>query len=173
VRPTPQFVNRTQSPLRVARGSYGNVAPIRTANWRVRFSASSSGSHLFMTVASCRCGCRDRLGKPSYSITSSARSRNGSGIVSPSVFAVRRLTISSNFVGCRIHRQTIVLALRPLREREAGSPLPSSLSSPLPDSHSQAFWSKIDVECLIVYQRLQRLFHSGLLFQMDLVHQRS
>src|ERR1700675_1808874 len=36
----------------------------------------------------------------SYSITSSARSRNDSGIVSPSAFAVFRLITNSNFVGC-------------------------------------------------------------------------
>jgi hypothetical protein len=35
-----------------------------------------------------------------YSITLSARSRNASGIVRPSVLAVFRLTSSSNFVGC-------------------------------------------------------------------------
>src|SRR5262249_13447365 len=37
---------------------------------------------------------------PLHSITSSARSRNGSGIVSPSAFAVVRLMMRSNFVGC-------------------------------------------------------------------------
>src|SRR6516225_8816170 len=42
---------------------------------------------------------RDELA-PSHSITSSARSRNGSGIVSPSAFAVVRLMMRSNFVGC-------------------------------------------------------------------------
>jgi hypothetical protein len=36
----------------------------------------------------------------SYSITLSARSRNDSGMVKPSVFAVLRLTTSSNLVGC-------------------------------------------------------------------------
>jgi hypothetical protein len=36
----------------------------------------------------------------SYSITSSARSRNDSGIVRPSAFAVLRLIASSNLVGC-------------------------------------------------------------------------
>ena len=35
-----------------------------------------------------------------HSITSSARSRNDSGIVRPSAFAVLRLIISSNLVGC-------------------------------------------------------------------------
>src|SRR6516162_3555662 len=49
-------------------------------------------------------GCRaaekgDELASP-HSITSSARSRNGSGIVRPSAFAVVRLMTSSNLVGC-------------------------------------------------------------------------
>src|SRR5262249_36600375 len=35
-----------------------------------------------------------------HSITSSARPRTDSGMVRPSAFAVFRLTISSNFVGC-------------------------------------------------------------------------
>ena len=35
-----------------------------------------------------------------YSITLSARTRNVSGIVSPSAFAVVRLTTKSNLVGC-------------------------------------------------------------------------
>ena len=38
--------------------------------------------------------------KQHYSITSSARTRNDSGIVSPSAFAVLRLITSSNLVGC-------------------------------------------------------------------------
>src|SRR5262249_51858775 len=42
---------------------------------------------------------RDELA-PVHSITSSARSRNGSGIVSPSAFAVVRLMMRANFVGC-------------------------------------------------------------------------
>ena len=37
---------------------------------------------------------------PRYSMTSSARPRSDSGIVRPSAFAVLRLTISSNFIGC-------------------------------------------------------------------------
>jgi len=40
----------------------------------------------------------------SYSITSSARSKNDSGIVSPTASAARRLTISSNLVGACIGR---------------------------------------------------------------------
>src|SRR6516164_702687 len=39
-----------------------------------------------------------------HSITSSASERNDSGIVNPSAFAVLRLTISSNFVGCSTGR---------------------------------------------------------------------
>src|SRR5262249_32817367 len=42
---------------------------------------------------------RDEL-PPSHSITSSARRRKDSGIVSPIAFAVLRLTTSSNLVGC-------------------------------------------------------------------------
>jgi len=41
---------------------------------------------------------------PYYSIILSARARNGSGMVSPSAFAVLRLTTSSNLVGCSIGR---------------------------------------------------------------------
>jgi hypothetical protein len=37
-----------------------------------------------------------------YSIISSARSKNDSGIVSPSALAVLRLTTSSNLVGCSL-----------------------------------------------------------------------
>ena len=40
----------------------------------------------------------------SYSITSSARSRDASGIVRPSALAVLRLTANSNKVGCSIGR---------------------------------------------------------------------
>src|SRR5262249_18735610 len=43
---------------------------------------------------------RDELAAPDHSITSSARSRSGSGMVSPIDFAVLRLTNSSNLVGC-------------------------------------------------------------------------
>src|SRR5262245_42867903 len=39
-----------------------------------------------------------------HSITSVARSRNDSGIVNPSVFAVVRLRTRSNFVGCSTGR---------------------------------------------------------------------
>jgi hypothetical protein len=49
-----------------------------------------------------------------YSISSSAVSRNGSGIVSPNAFAVLRLMTSSNLVGCWTGRS---LALAPLRIR--------------------------------------------------------
>jgi hypothetical protein len=49
-----------------------------------------------------------------YSITSSARSKNNSEIVSPSAFAVLRLMTSSNFVGCRIGKAA---GLAPLRIR--------------------------------------------------------
>src|SRR6516164_2222186 len=41
---------------------------------------------------------------PHHSITSSASRRNGSEIVSPSAFAVLRLTIRSNLVGCSTGR---------------------------------------------------------------------
>jgi hypothetical protein len=39
---------------------------------------------------------------PPHSITSSARTKNDSGIASPIALAVRRLMISSNIVGCSI-----------------------------------------------------------------------
>src|SRR6516162_4050950 len=42
----------------------------------------------------------DELAAPPHSITSSARARNDSGMVSPSALAVVRLTTSSNLVGC-------------------------------------------------------------------------
>src|SRR6516165_3571155 len=47
---------------------------------------------------------RDELAPPDHSITSSARSRNDSGIVSPSALAVVRLTTRSNLVGCSTGR---------------------------------------------------------------------
>src|SRR5262249_16297255 len=47
---------------------------------------------------------RDELTPHDHSITSSASSRNGSGIVSPIDFAVLRLTTSSNCVGRSIGR---------------------------------------------------------------------
>jgi hypothetical protein len=46
---------------------------------------------------------RDELASPN-SITSSARTRNDSGIVSPIAFAVLLLTISSNLVACSTGR---------------------------------------------------------------------
>src|SRR5206468_3517886 len=48
---------------------------------------------------SCAADERDELAA-FHSITSSARSRNGSGIVRPSTLAVVRLTTRSNLVGC-------------------------------------------------------------------------
>src|SRR5262245_26078379 len=49
-----------------------------------------------------------------HSITSSARTKNVSEIARPSVLAVLRFTISSNFVGCSIGRSA---GLAPLRMR--------------------------------------------------------
>jgi len=49
-----------------------------------------------------------------YSITSSARPSSGSGTVRPSAFAVLRLTVSSNLVGCWTGRS---IGLAPLRIR--------------------------------------------------------
>src|SRR5262245_48501611 len=43
---------------------------------------------------------RDELAPPDHSITWSARSRNDSGMVKPSAFAVVRLMTRSNLVGC-------------------------------------------------------------------------
>ena len=49
-------------------------------------------------------GLMQRSKQHRHSITSSARNRNVSGIVRPSAFAVVRLTISSNLVGCSTGR---------------------------------------------------------------------
>ena len=54
---------------------------------------------------------RDELA-PLHSITSSARTRNDSGILSPSAFALLRLTISSNLIGCSTGRSA---GLAPLK----------------------------------------------------------
>src|SRR4029077_8197021 len=43
---------------------------------------------------------RDEIAPPHHSITSSARARNASGIVTPIAFALLRFITSSNFVGC-------------------------------------------------------------------------
>src|SRR5215831_12105746 len=53
----------------------------------------------------CRCAGeeRDELAA-SHSITSSARARNGSGMVNPIALAVLRLRTSSNFVACSTGR---------------------------------------------------------------------
>jgi len=51
----------------------------------------------------------------SYSITSSARSRNASGIAMPRAFAVVRLTTSSKVVGCSTGRSAAAFVQR-LRE---------------------------------------------------------
>src|SRR5262249_52386365 len=56
---------------------------------------------------------RNEVATP-HSITPSARTKNVSEIVRPSVLAVLRLTISSNFVGCSIGRSA---GLAPLRIR--------------------------------------------------------
>src|SRR5262245_33018814 len=47
---------------------------------------------------------RDELAASDHSMTSSARSRNDSGIVRPSACAVVRLMTRSNFVGCSTGR---------------------------------------------------------------------
>ena len=54
-----------------------------------------------------------------HSITSSANSRNGSGMVSPIDFAVLRFTTSSNFVGRSIGRSPGLAPLRILSTRPA------------------------------------------------------
>jgi hypothetical protein len=56
-----------------------------------------------------RCGV---LFPPVHSITSSARTRNDSGIVRPSAFAVLRLITNSNFVGCCTGRSAGFAPLR-------------------------------------------------------------
>ena len=55
----------------------------------------------------------------SYSINSSASDINGAGIVSPSAFAVVRLMMNSNFVGCSTGRsaEDIAPALEALKGR--------------------------------------------------------
>jgi len=49
-----------------------------------------------------------------YSITSSTRASGGAGTVRPSAFAVLKLIVSSNFVGCRNGKSA---AFAPLRIR--------------------------------------------------------
>src|SRR4029079_1237592 len=50
--------------------------------------------------------------KRSYSITSSARASSDGGTANPRAFAVLRLTISSNFVGCSTGRSAGFAPLR-------------------------------------------------------------
>src|SRR5262249_24572676 len=62
-----------------------------------------------------------------HSITSSARSRNGSGILRPSALAVLRLMTSSNLVGCSTGMSP---GLAPRKILSTKSPAPSQLSPP-------------------------------------------
>src|SRR6516165_9311770 len=63
---------------------------------------------------------RDELAAAAHSITSSARASSLSGIWRPSVFAVLRLMMRSNFVGCRIGKS---FGLSPFIKRPAYTPL--------------------------------------------------
>ena len=60
-------------------------------------TASARGSNVPIPAVS-------RSSKRSYSITPSARTRKDSGTVSPSAFAVVRLTMRSNLLGCSTGR---------------------------------------------------------------------
>ena len=68
---------------------YPRTADIGRRGWRVSFVPRPAVS---------------RCSKRSYSITPSARTRKDSGTVSPSAFAVVRLTMRSNLMGCSTGR---------------------------------------------------------------------
>jgi hypothetical protein len=61
----------------------------------------------------------ERTGGLAYSITSSARASDSGGMVRPSDFAVARLTMKRNFVGCSIGRSPGFVPLRILSTKEA------------------------------------------------------
>src|SRR6516165_6916577 len=68
--------------------------------------------------------------KASYSITSSARSKNDSGIVTPSAWAVVRLMMRSNFVGCSTGISPGLVPRRILSTRSAARRNRSGLFTP-------------------------------------------
>src|SRR5262249_22122992 len=72
---------------------------------------------------------RDELAA-SHSITSSARCRNGSGIVRPSVFAVLRLTTSSNLADSWTGRSAGLAPLRIRSTYDAARQYVSAKSTP-------------------------------------------
>jgi hypothetical protein len=91
-------------PEGVASGSYdvrsGSKADILVISRHVRFTPKSGHSAaLLQCPLSAKSGCEQSQQGTTYSITSSASAKNDSGMVSPSAFAVLRLTTTSNFVG--------------------------------------------------------------------------
>jgi hypothetical protein len=66
----------------------------------------------------------------SYSITSSARNRNESGSFNPINFAVLRLTVRKNRVGCSIGKSAGLAPLKILSTRAADRRRKSLISSP-------------------------------------------
>jgi hypothetical protein len=77
---------------------FGSSADIAAALPNVRFTLESGPKILAVSAK-----CQYATGQI-YSITSSARSRNASGIARPSPLAVVRLMTISNLVGCWIFR---------------------------------------------------------------------
>jgi len=75
---------------------YGSQADMAQSNSDVCFASESGHSP---TRSGCLLWARSGHQRR-YSITLSARARKDSGIVTPSILAVPRLTYRSNFVGC-------------------------------------------------------------------------
>ena len=93
------------------------IAPIRTADltsrhWLAVLQFTTMLDVFLSAVFFSRCSIkleerrrtRDVRSKEAYSITSSARRRNDSWTARPMAFAVLRLIVSSNFVGCSTGR---------------------------------------------------------------------
>lgn len=74
-------------------------------------------------------GIRTRTGRTSRRqlITASARASSGCGIVSPSAFAVFRLIMSSNFVGCSTASSAGLAPFRILSTYAAARPMKSDM----------------------------------------------
>jgi hypothetical protein len=82
-----------------------------------------------------RSACRKRANfgsRRSYSITSSARARKASGMVSPIAFAVLRLMTSSNLVGCLTGVERIASEIQK-QDKHAGHSLICAVRSEPPN----------------------------------------
>jgi hypothetical protein len=80
--------------------SVGGVSGRNAVDLVNRLRARAGGG----AVHSIKTGCEQMQQTTSYSITSSARARKDSGILSPRASAVVRLTANSNLVGCSTGR---------------------------------------------------------------------